>query len=145
VPDPISCKTKFKPETLRCAADKAATTALATADCGHRPCIRLQVSFRSPAASTTIGLGRVGRAAPSFGPTGGWKLVARHHAARTAACAWQRHCWVYGAGGMQYVFARAQSSTSPHTSRKLQGMLSVGLMDSTNPDLSRFAARGARS
>ena len=55
--------------------------------------------------------------------------------------------WIYGAGGIQYVFARDPKldvttyKPDDHKERLLQVSR---LMDSTNPDLSRFAARGGK-
>jgi len=55
--------------------------------------------------------------------------------------------WVYGAGGIQYVFARDPKLdvTTYRPEEHQQRLLEVSqLMDSTNPDLGRFRARGGK-
>src|SRR5207247_257353 len=55
--------------------------------------------------------------------------------------------WVYGAGAIQHVFARNPKLdvTSYKPEDYKERLLEVSqLMDSTNPDLSRFRARGGR-
>ena len=55
--------------------------------------------------------------------------------------------WIYGAGGIQYVFARDPKLdvTTYKPDDHKERLLKVSrLMNSTNPDLSRFAARGGK-
>ena len=94
------------------------------------------------------GWGVSGENTPAFGPTGGWiswwlgKAAPAHPPSPTNGIA-----WIYGAGGIQYVFARdpkldvTNYKPEDHRERVLQVS---ALMDSTNPDLSRFSARGGK-
>src|SRR6202012_1011032 len=85
---------------------------------------------------------------PSFGPTGGWIAWWLGKSAPTLPPAPNNGiAWVYGAGGMQYVFARdanldvARYKPEDHKERLLPVS---GLMDSTDPDLGRFRGHGGR-
>ena len=55
--------------------------------------------------------------------------------------------WIYGAGGIQYVFARDPKldvTTYRPEDHKARVLEVSALMDSTDPDLSRFHARGGK-
>ena len=55
--------------------------------------------------------------------------------------------WIYGAGGIQYVFARDPKldvTTYKAEDHKARVLEVSQLMDSTNPDLGRFQARGGK-
>jgi hypothetical protein len=94
------------------------------------------------------GWGVSGESTASFGPTGGWiswwlgKAAPTQPPSPTNGIA-----WIYGAGGIQYVFARdpqldvTKYKPEDHRERVLQVSK---LMDSTNPDLDRFSARGGK-
>jgi len=94
------------------------------------------------------GWGVSGENTAAFGPTGGWiswwlgKAAPTQPPSPTNGIA-----WIYGAGGIQYVFARdpqldvTKYKPEDHRERVLQVSK---LMDSTNPDLSRFSARGGK-
>jgi feruloyl esterase len=94
------------------------------------------------------GRGPSGENAPAFGPTGGWN--AWWLGATPPALPAQPSnsiAWFYGAGAIQYFYARDPSADlrnyrmANHAARVSEVS---ALMDSTNPDLSAFAARGGR-
>lgn len=89
-----------------------------------------------------------GEDTPAFGPTGGWKAwwlgttAPAQPPAPTNGIA-----WIYGAGGIQYVFARDPKldvTTYRPEDHKARVLEVSALMDSTDPDLSRFHARGGK-
>src|ERR1700686_628802 len=92
--------------------------------------------------------GAATRHPPGFGPAGGWTAWWLGTAAPAQPPTPNNGiAWVYGAGGIQYVFARdpkldvATYKPEDHKARILEVSQ---LMDSTNPDLGRFRARGGR-
>jgi hypothetical protein len=151
VEDPVGCKASFRAESLRCAEGRSGD------QCLTEPQIAaintLHSSYKFPFALANglddyPGWGVSGEDAPSFGPTGGWISwwLGKAPPAQPPIQA-NGIAWVYGAGGIQYVFARDPSldvtKYKPEDYR--ERVLEVSrLMDSTNPDLSRFRARGGR-
>jgi feruloyl esterase len=94
------------------------------------------------------GWGVSGEDTPAVGPTGGWVAWWLGTAPPAQPPAPNNGiAWNYGAGGIQYVFARDPKldvttyKVEDHKARLLEVS---GLMDSTDPDLSRFRARGGR-
>ncbi|NOU06948.1 MAG: tannase/feruloyl esterase family alpha/beta hydrolase [Hyphomicrobiaceae bacterium] len=94
------------------------------------------------------GWGVSGEATPAFGPTGGWGAWwTGNNAPTEPPKPGQGIQWVYGNAGMKYVFARdpnldvTKYSPDNHKKRVLEVS---ALMDSTNPDLSKFRARGGK-
>ena len=151
VQDPVGCKAKFKPESLRCAAGQSGDACLT--DAQIKAIKTLHATYKFPFALANglddyPGWGVSGEDTPSFGPTGGWIAWWLGTAAPAQPPAPNNGiAWIYGAGGIQYVFARDPSSMSPHTSPRITGqrLLEVSqLMDSTDPDLGRFRARGGK-
>src|SRR5262245_1441313 len=148
--DPVGCKTKFQPEALRCTAengDRCLTDAQITA------IKTLHATYKFPftlenGLDDYPGWGVSGENTPAFGPTGGWISWWLGKAAPTQPSSPANGiAWIYGAGGIQYVFARdpqldvTKYKPEDHKERLLQVSR---LMDSTNPDLSRFGARGGK-
>jgi Tannase and feruloyl esterase len=151
VQDPVGCKAKFQPESLRCAAGQSGDQCLA--DAQITAIKTLHSTYKFPFAMENglddyPGWGVSGENTASFGPTGGWiswwlgKAAPTQPPSPTNGIA-----WIYGAGGIQYVFARdpqldvTKYKPEDHMERVLQVSK---LMDSTNPDLSRFSARGGK-
>jgi feruloyl esterase len=151
VQDPVGCKAKFQPETLRCAAGQSGDQCLA--DAQITAIKTLHSTYKFPFAMENglddyPGWGVSGENTAAFGPTGGWiswwlgKAAPTQPPSPTNGIA-----WIYGAGGIQYVFARdpqldvTKYKPEDHRERVLQVSK---LMDSTNPDLSRFSARGGK-
>ncbi len=94
------------------------------------------------------GRGPSGENLASFGPTGGW--TAWWLGAAAPALPPQPNnsiAWFYGGGAIQYFYARDPAvdlrkyRISDHAARVREVS---ALMDSTNPDLSVFAARGGK-
>ncbi|WP_246175978.1 tannase/feruloyl esterase family alpha/beta hydrolase [Bradyrhizobium paxllaeri] len=149
--DPVGCKAKFQPETLRCAAGQSGDQCLS--DPQIAAIKTLHSTYKFPFALENglddyPGWGVSGENIPAFGPTGGWvswwlgKAAPAQPPAPTNGIA-----WIYGAGGIQYVFARDPKldvTTYKPAEHKERLLYVSRLMDSTNPDLSRFAARGGR-
>lgn len=151
VADPVGCKAKFKPETLRCTEGQPADQCLTDAQIKAIDTLHASYKFPFPLANGLDdypGWGVSGENNPSFGPTGGWmswwlgRSPPTQPPAQTNGIA-----WIYGAGGIQYVFARDPKLdvTTYRPEAYKDRVLEVSrLMDSTNPDLSRFRARGGR-
>jgi feruloyl esterase len=151
VEDAVGCKAMFKPETLRCTEGQNADQCLTDAQINAINTLHAPYKFSFAMANGLDdypGWGVSGEDTPSFGPTGGWmawwlgKSAPAQPPAPTNGIA-----WIYGAGGIQYVFARdpkldvTKYKPEDHKDR----VLAVSaLMDSTDPDLSRFRARGGR-
>ena len=146
--DPVGCKAKFRPESLYCTPgqgrDECLTEAQITA-------IRtLHSAYTFPFALENglddyPGWGVSGENTPSFGPTGGWVSWWLGTAPPAQPPAPNNGiAWIYGAGGIQYVFARDPKldvTTYKVEDHKARVMEVSNLMDSTNPDLSRFRER----
>jgi feruloyl esterase len=151
VQDPVGCKAKFQPETLRCAAGQSGDQCLTDAQIAA---IRtLHSTYKFPFALENglddyPGWGVSGENTPAFGPTGGWISwwLGKAPPAQPPVPA-NGIAWIYGAGGIQYVFARDPkldvTTYKPEDHRERLLYVSK-LMDSTNPDLSRFSARGGK-
>jgi hypothetical protein len=151
VEDAVGCKSTFKPETLRCTEGQNADQCLTDAQINAINTLHAPYKFSFAMANGLDdypGWGVSGEDTPSFGPTGGWmawwlgKSAPAQPPAPTNGIA-----WIYGAGGIQYVFARDPKLdvTKYKPEDYKDRVLAVSaLMDSTDPDLSRFRARGGR-
>lgn len=94
------------------------------------------------------GWGIGGEAASGTGPVGGWVSWQTGTAPPTVpATNASSRAWLYGSGAIQYFLARDANydprQYTPDSFRERAQVIS-GLMDSTNPDLSAFAARGGK-
>lgn len=151
VQDPVGCKAAFKVETLRCADGKSGDQCLT--DPQIKAVNTLHGTYKFPFALANglddyPGWGVSGEDTPAAGPTGGWTAWWLGTAPPAQPPAPNNGiAWIYGAGGIQYVFARDPKldvttyNVEDHKARLLEVS---GLMDSTDPDLSRFRARGGR-
>jgi Tannase and feruloyl esterase len=94
------------------------------------------------------GWGFGGEAAAGTGPVGGWVSWQTGAAAPTMPPGpTSSIAWLYGSGAVQYFFARDPNydATTFEPAAFVDRMRQVSaLMDSTNPDLSAFAARGGK-
>ena len=151
VSDAAGCRTKFDPTKLLCAAGQTGD------DCLSAPQIaainQLHASYTFPFAlengvTQYPGWGVSGEDNPSFGPTGGWGAWWLGAKPPTLPPSPENGiAWVFGAGGMAYVFARdpkldvASYKPEDHAERVREVSR---LMDSTNPDLSAFRAHGGK-
>jgi hypothetical protein len=151
VENPVGCKARFQPETLRCAEGQSGDQCLADAQIAAIDTLHSTYKFPFPLVNGLDdypGWGVSGEDNPSFGPTGGWiawwlgKAPPGQPPIQTNGIA-----WIYGAGGIQYVFARDPKLdvTKYKPEDYKERVLEVSrLMDSTDPDLSRFRARGGK-
>ena len=151
VEDAVGCKAAFKPETLRCAEGQSGDQCLTDAQINAINTLHSPYRFSFAMANGLDdypGWGVSGEDTPSFGPTGGWSSWWLGKAAPAQPPLPSNGiAWVYGAGGIQYVFARDPKLdvTKYRPEDYKERVLAVSaLMDSTDPDLSRFRARGGR-
>lgn len=151
IQDPVGCKAKFQPESLRCAAGQSGDQCLTDAQITAIKTLHSTYKFPFPLENGLDdypGWGVSGENIAAFGPTGGWISWWLGKAAPAQPpVPGNGIAWIYGAGGIQYVFARdpkldvTKYKPEDHKERVLQVSK---LMDSTNPDLSRFGARGGK-
>jgi hypothetical protein len=151
VQDPVGCKAKFRPQTLSCAAGQGGDQCLSGAQVAAINTVQSPYKFSFPLANGLDdypGWGVSGENTPPSGPTGGWKAWWLGSTAPTQPPAQGNGIsWVYGSGAMQYVIARDPKLdvTKYKPDDYKERVLEVSqLMDSTNPDLSRFHARGGK-
>ena len=151
VQDPVGCKAAFKPEALRCAGGQSGDQCLSEAQIKAIDTLHATYKFPFPLANGLDdypGWGVSGEDTPAFGPTGGWSAwwLGKAAPAQPPVPA-NGIAWIYGAGGIQYVFARDPKldvttyKVEDHKARLLEVS---SLMDSTDPDLGRFRAHGGR-
>jgi len=151
VEDPVGCKANFKPETLRCAAGQSGNECLT--DAQIKAIDTLHATYKFPFALANglddyPGWGVSGEDTPSFASAGGWMSWWLGKAAPTQPPSPANGiAWIYGAGGTQYVFARDPKldvTTYKPEEHKARVLEVSSLMDSTDPDLSKFRAHGGR-
>lgn len=148
VQDPVGCKASFKVEALRCAAGQSGDQCLTDPQVKAIQTLHGTYKFPFPLANGLDdypGWGVSGEDTVAFGPTGGWSAWWLGKAPPAQPPVPENGiAWVYGAGGIQYVFARDPKldvTTYKVEDHKARVMEVSNLMDSTNPDLSRFLAR----
>ena len=154
VADPVGCRQRFDISKLRCPAPPAAPAA---DSCLSEPQIKAVQTLHS-AYRFDIDLanglreyparGPSGENTPSFGPTGGWTAWWLGAAPPAFPPAPNNGIgWFYGAGAIQYFYARNPQldvrnyRVADHAERV---RAVSALMDSTNPDLTAFHARGGK-
>lgn len=150
VADPVGCRQRFDVTALKCsgaANDRCLSEAQVKAvQTLHSP-LRLSVDLANGVREYP-GRGPGGEALPSFGPTGGWQAwwLGTAPPALPPVPA-NGIAWFYGAGAIQYFYARdpkadlLRYTPEAHAARVREVS---ALMDSTNPDLSAFRARGGK-
>jgi feruloyl esterase len=146
VQDPVGCKAEFKVEALRCAGGKSGDQCLTDAQIKAVDTLHATYKFPFTLANGLDdypGWGVSGEDTP-----GGWIAWWLGTAPPAQPSAPNNGiAWIYGAGGIRYVFARdprldvTTYKVEDHKARLLEVS---SLMDSTDPDLSRFRARGGR-
>jgi len=150
VSDPVGCRQRFDVTRLQCSG--AASDA-----CLSEPQVRAVQALHAPyrfdfdlahGLREYPGRGPSGENIASAGPTGGW--TAWWLGAAPPAVPPQPNnsiAWFYGAGAIQYFYARNPSADlrsykpADHAARIREVS---ALMDSTNPDLAAFQARGGK-
>jgi Tannase and feruloyl esterase len=145
-----ACKGAFDPSRLACrtAGDSACLTPaqLEAVKLVHTP---LQLEFAlANGVQNYPGWGFGGEAAPGTGPVGGWVSWQTGAGAPTLPPGpTSSRAWLYGSGATQFFFARDPnydaSKFDPKSFAERMKQVSA-LMDSTDPDLSAFAARGGK-
>jgi len=150
VSDPAGCRSRFDVTRLRCsgaASDQCLNDSQLRAVQALNSPLRVDVELANGLREYP-GRGPSGENTPSLGPTGGW--TAWWLGAAPPALPPQPNnsiAWFYGAGAIQYFYARDPSldlrnyRIGDHAARVREVS---ALMDSTNPDLSAFAARGGK-
>lgn len=150
VSDYEECMRVFDVDKLRCTAGPAV-------GCLTEPQVRAVQALHTPLrlnyplANDVRGYpawGRGGENAPGGGPVGGWPSWQTGSAPPTIPPGpSSSRAWLYGSGAIQYFIAR----DSQYDPRRFNPDEFVGrmravsaLMDSTNPDLAAFAARGGK-
>ncbi len=150
VADPVGCRQRFDANRLRC-------TGAANDACLTEQQIRAVQTLHAPLKLTFDlahglreypGRGPSGEDITAFGPTGGWRAWWTGNAAPTLPPTPANGiAWAYGGGAIQYFYARNPQADLKtfRAEDHLPRMREVSaLMDSTNPDLSAFAARGGK-
>ncbi|WP_281077673.1 tannase/feruloyl esterase family alpha/beta hydrolase [Variovorax paradoxus] len=151
VSNPVACLQRFDPASLRCAAGTRGD------DCLNDAQVQAVRTLRSPWRSPVPlangiaeypGWGIGGEATPAFASMGGWNAWWTGSAAPTVPPQPSNGiAWFYGSGALQYFYARDPSldvrnyRAEDHAAR----IATVSrLMDSTDPDLGAFSARGGK-
>ncbi|WP_407160442.1 tannase/feruloyl esterase family alpha/beta hydrolase [Bradyrhizobium sp. STM 3557] len=151
VENPVGCKASFKAETLRCATGQSGDECLTDAQIKAIDTLHATYTFPFALANGLDdypGWGVSGEDTPAFAAAGGWISWWLGKAAPTQPPSPANGiAWIYGAGGIQYVFARDPKLdvTSYKPEEHRTRVLEVSkLMDSTDPDLSKFRAHGGK-
>jgi hypothetical protein len=151
VSDPVGCRQRFDVAKLRCAAGASGDACLNDAQVKavqtlHAPLL-MDVELANGLREYP-GRGPSGENLPSAGPTGGWNAWWLGAAAPSLPPAPNNSiAWFYGAGAIRYFYMRDPNgdlmkyTPAAHAARVREVS---ALMDSTNPDLSAFAARGSK-
>jgi len=150
VSDPVGCRARFDVARLRC-------TGAPADNCLNDAQIKAVQTLHSPlnmgielanGLREYPGRGPSGENTASAGPTGGWQAWWTGTAAPAFPPVQANGiAWFYGAGAIQYFYARNPSADlrSYDPRNHLPRIREVSaLMDSTNPDLSAFQARGGK-
>lgn len=151
IANPLACLKKADISSLACKPGAAPDTCLNAKQLEAVKLIRSPYRFPFTLQNGIReypGWGVSGEATPAFGPTGGWEAWWTGKSAPVdPPVQGNGIAWVYGAAGMKYVFARdpkldvTKYNPADHKKRVLEVS---ALMDSTNPDLSKFRARGGK-
>jgi hypothetical protein len=151
VSDPVGCKRRFDPATLLCKLGMAVDSCLSASQLNALQTLHAPYRFTFPLANGITeypGWGVSGENTPAFAATGGWKAWWLGAAAPTLPAQPSNGiAWVYGSGAIQYLYARDANfdvrQYRPENFAQRVREVSA-LMDSTNPDLSAFHARGGK-
>ncbi|MET3182694.1 UNVERIFIED_ORG: feruloyl esterase [Variovorax guangxiensis] len=151
VSNPVACLQRFDPATLRCAAGTSGDNCLN--DAQVQAVRTLRTPWRAPVPLANgineyPGWGIGGEATPAFASMGGWNAWWTGTAAPTVPPQPSNGiAWFYGSGALQYFYARNPSlDVRNYRAEDYAARIATvsQLMDSTNPDLSAFNARGGK-
>jgi feruloyl esterase len=150
VSDPVGCRARFDVSTLRCAGAEAD-------NCLGEAQVRAVQTLNSPLTMPVElanglrqypGRGPSGEGTPANGPTGGWMAWWTGASAPALPAKPDNGiAWFYGGGAIQYFYARDPKADlrrykpEDHVQRVRE---ISAVMDSTDPDLSAFHARGGK-
>ncbi|HJQ60925.1 MAG TPA: tannase/feruloyl esterase family alpha/beta hydrolase, partial [Vineibacter sp.] len=151
VSDPVACREGFDPARAICRSGASSENCLSQAQVRAIKTLHSPYQFPFPLANGVTeypGWGVSGEAIPPSGPTGGWSAWWVGTTAPTQpAQPTNGIAWFYGSGAIRYFFARDPnfdvSKYKPEDFADRVRHISA-LMDSTNPDLSAFHARGGK-
>ena len=151
VANEAGCRARFDITRLRCAAGSTAETCLSDAQLLAAVALHSPYTFDFDLANgvrSYPGYGVGGENAPGNYPLGGWRGWWSGSAPPVVpATASHGRMWLYASGTIQYFIARDPnfdlSRYDPNAFAARVRQVS-DLMDSTNPDLSAFAARGGK-
>ena len=150
VSDPVGCRQLFDVRKLQCegaASDSCLTAPQVKAVQTLGSPLRMDVELANGLREYP-GRGPSGEATPAFAATGGW--MAWWTGATAPSLPPQPSngiAWFYGAGAIQYFYGRDPSlNVTTYQARDHAARVKEisALMDSTNPDLSAFHARGGK-
>ena len=151
VENPVGCTADFKADPLHCAPGQGSDQCLSEAQIKAIDTLHSPYKFAFALANGLDdypGWGVSGEDTPPFASAGGWiSWWLGTKAPTQPPLPTNGIAWIYGAGGIQYVFARDPKldvttyKPEEHKERVLQVS---GLMDSTDPDLTRFRAHGGK-
>ncbi|HSH91904.1 MAG TPA: tannase/feruloyl esterase family alpha/beta hydrolase [Ramlibacter sp.] len=145
------CLRTFDPAKLRCATGAGGDTCLNESQV--RAVQTLRTAWRSPfplahGVTEYPGWGIGGEGTPAFGPSGGWNAWWMGSSAPAIPPQPSNGiAWVYGSGALLYFYARnPQLDVRQYRPENFAPRIAEvsQLMDSTNPDLSAFHARGGK-
>ncbi len=146
-----TCLSVFNPQTLLCKPGAAPGTCLNEAQVKAVQTLRSPYRFPFALANGLTqypGWGVGGEDTTAYGPTGGWRAWWTGNAAPVVPPVQANGiAWFYGSGALQYFYARdpkadPRTITPQSTAERVREI--SALMDSTNPDLSAFHARGGK-
>lgn len=150
VGDPVACRSRFDIDSLRCSGAPA-DTCLSAAQVQAVRTLHSPLRFDFDLANGLReypGRGPSGEGLVSYGPTGGWTAWWLGSAPPSLPPQQANGiAWFYGAGAIQYFYARdpAFDLTKYRPAEHEKRIREVSaLMDSTDPDLSAFQARGGK-
>ena len=150
IANPVGCRQRFDVGQLRC---KGNPDNSCLSDAQIKAVQTLHTPLKMPfllanGVSEYPSRGPSGENIPSFGPTGGWQSwwLGTEPPAFPPKMS-NGIAWFYGAGAIQYFYAQdpnadlTKFSMQAHAKRIMEVS---NLMDSTNPDLSKFFQRGGK-
>jgi len=146
-----ACKRTFDPTSLLCPAGQNADSCLTPAQVKAVQTLRTPFRFPFALANGLVeypGWGVGGEDTSAGGPTGGWRAWWTGNAPPAIPpLPANGIAWFYGSGALQYFYAR-DPKVDPRsiTPERYAGRVREvsALMDSTNPDLTAFHARGGK-
>ena len=150
IANPVGCRQRFDVAQLRCkggSSNSCLTDAqIKAVQTLHSP-LKMPITLAN-GVNEYPARGPSGENIPSFGPTGGWQSwwLGTEPPAFPPKMS-NGIAWFYGAGAIKYFYARDPNAdlTSYSVQANASRVLEISnLMDSTDPDLSKFNANGGK-